>query len=72
MLILFGQINVTMLSRIWKKFVSTALVLRGPNWDFPFQISYDASDITIGAVLGKEEDKKPYEIYYINKNLSPA
>jgi len=55
-----------------KKLVSTTLVFRGPNWDFPFQISSDASDIAIGAVLGHEEDKKPYAIYYINKNLSLA
>ena len=37
-----------------------------------FQISSDASNTTIGAVLGQEEDKKPYAIYYISKNLSPA
>ena len=35
-----------------KKLVSTAPVLRGPNWDFPFQISSDASGTAIGAVLG--------------------
>jgi len=55
-----------------KKLVSTTPVLRGPNWDLPFQISSDASDTTIGAILGKEEDKKPYAIYYISKNLSPT
>eukprot|EP00253_Pinus_taeda_P031166 PITA_31166 len=55
-----------------KKLVSTAPVLRGPNWDLPFQIPSDASDTAIGAVLGHEEDKKPYAIYYIRKNLSPA
>jgi len=54
-----------------KKLVSTALVLQGPNWDLPFQISSNASDTTIGAVLRQEEDKKPYAIYYISKNLSP-
>jgi hypothetical protein len=43
-------------------FVSTAPVLRGPNWKLPFRISTDASDIAIGVVLGKEEDKKPYSI----------
>eukprot|EP00253_Pinus_taeda_P013845 PITA_13845 len=55
-----------------KKLVSIAPVLCGPNWDLPFQISSDASDTAIGAVLGQEEDKKPYAIYYISKNLSPA
>jgi len=60
-----------------KKLVSTASVLRGlnwdlPNWDLPFQISSYASDTVVGAVLGQEEDKKPYAIYYISKNLSPA
>eukprot|EP00253_Pinus_taeda_P021920 PITA_21920 len=55
-----------------KKLVSTAPVLRGPNWNLPFQISSDALDTTIGAILGQEEDKKPYAIYYISKNLSSA
>eukprot|EP00253_Pinus_taeda_P007202 PITA_07202 len=55
-----------------KKLVSTAPVLQGPNWNLPFQISSDALDTTIGAVLGQEEDKKPYAIYYISKNLSSA
>ena len=55
-----------------KRLVSTAPVLRGPNWDLPFQILSDASDTAIGVVLGQEEDKKPYAIYYISKNLSPA
>eukprot|EP00253_Pinus_taeda_P011525 PITA_11525 len=55
-----------------KKLVSTAPVLHGPNWDLPFQISFDASDTTIGVVLGQEEDRKPYAIYYISKNLSPV
>jgi hypothetical protein len=55
-----------------KRLVSTTPVLRGPNWKFPFHISTDASDIAIGVVLGQEEDKKPYAIYFISKNLTPA
>lgn len=35
-------------------------------------MSSDALDSSIGAVLGQEEDKKPYAIYYISKNLTPA
>ena len=55
-----------------KRLVSTTPVLRGPNWNIPFHISSDASDTAIGAVLGQEEDKKSYVIYYIIKNLTPA
>jgi hypothetical protein len=46
--------------------------LRGPYWALPFQISSDALDTAIGAVLGKQEDKEPYAIYYITKNMAPA
>jgi hypothetical protein len=55
-----------------KKLISIAPVLRGPNWKIPFQISTDASDIAIGVVLGQEEEKKPYAIYFISKNLTLA
>jgi hypothetical protein len=52
--------------------LSTTPILRGPNWALPFHISSDASDTTIGAVLGKQEDKEPYVFYYINKNMAPS
>ena len=54
-----------------KSLVSKTPLLRGPNWKSPFHISTDASDITIGAILGQEEDKKPYAIYFISKNVTP-
>ena len=38
----------------------------------PFHLSSDASDTAIGVVLGHEEDKNPYDIYYISKNLTLA
>jgi hypothetical protein len=55
-----------------KKRLSTTPILRGPNWDFPFHISSDASDTAIGAVLGQQEDHNRYVIYYISKNMAPA
>ena len=55
-----------------KKLVSTTPILRNHNWELPFHISSNASDTAIGEVLGQEEDKKPYVIYYISKNLTPA
>lgn len=47
-------------------------VLRGPNWELLFHITMDAFDISIGVVLGQLEDRKPYVIYYIRKNLTLA
>jgi hypothetical protein len=55
-----------------KNQLSTAPILRGPDWTLPFHISSDASDTAIGAVLGQEEDHLPYAIYFISKNMSPA
>lgn len=53
-----------------KRLVSPTPILRGLNWDIPFQISSNASNIAIAVVFGQEEDKKPYAIYYISKNLT--
>jgi len=50
--------------------ISEAPILRGPNWKLPFHISTDASDTTLGAVLG-QKDLVPYAIYYTSKNLTP-
>lgn len=47
----------------------TTPVLRGPNWELPFHIHTDASNSSIGAVLGQKEDNLFYSIYYISKNF---
>ena len=44
-------------------------IMRSPNWELPFEIMCDASDYAIGAVLGQNEDKKAFVIYYANKTL---
>ena len=48
-----------------------APILRSRNWKLPFHISTDASDTTLGAVLGKKY-LIPYAIYYTSKNLTPT
>jgi hypothetical protein len=53
-----------------KEKLSTLPVLQGPNWDLPFHIHTNASDKNVGAVLGQNEDNKPYAIYFISKNLA--
>eukprot|EP00253_Pinus_taeda_P021947 PITA_21947 len=52
--------------------LSTTPVLKGPNWDLPFHIFTDASDIVVGASLGQKEQSCCYAIYFISKNLTPA
>ena len=46
--------------------------LRAPNWQLPFEVMCDASDLAIGAVLGKREGGKPYVVYYASKTLNEA
>eukprot|EP00253_Pinus_taeda_P029982 PITA_29982 len=47
-----------------------APILRGPNWALPFHIHTNASNKVIGADLGQIDEKLPYAIYFISKNLS--
>eukprot|EP00253_Pinus_taeda_P030101 PITA_30101 len=55
-----------------KQKLSTAPILRGPNWSLPFHIFTDASDTAVGASLGQKEEACTYAIYFISKNLTPA
>ena len=38
-----------------KAYLTTAPVVRAPNWQLPFEVMCDASDLAIGAVLGQRE-----------------
>ncbi|WJZ98628.1 hypothetical protein VitviT2T_017140 [Vitis vinifera] len=53
-----------------KLLLTTAPIVRAPNWQLPFEVMCDASDFAIGAVLGEREDGKPYVIYYASKTLN--
>ncbi|WKA01406.1 hypothetical protein VitviT2T_019688 [Vitis vinifera] len=55
-----------------KLFLTTAPIVRAPNWQFPFEVMCDASDFAIGAVLRQREDGEPYVIYYASKMLNEA
>jgi len=55
---------------ILKVKLTTAPILRGQNWALPFHIHADASHKAIGAALGQVEEKLPYAIYFISKNMS--
>ena len=55
-----------------KTYLTTALIVRAPNWKLPFEVMCNASDLSIGAVLGQREDRKPYVVYYAGKTLNEA
>jgi len=47
-----------------KNALTSTPILQPPNWDLPFELMCDASDIAVGAVLGQREGKVPHVIYY--------
>ena len=55
-----------------KAFLTTAPIVRAPNWQLPFEVMCDASDLAIGAVLGQRKEGKPYMVYYTSKTLNEA
>lgn len=42
------------------------------NWDIPFEIMCDASNVAVGTVLGRQIGKEPHVIYYASQTLDNA
>ena len=55
-----------------KSHLTTASIVQAPNWQLPFKVMCDASNLAIGAVLGQREDGKPHVVYYASKTLNEA
>nr|GFA25711.1 hypothetical protein [Tanacetum cinerariifolium] len=55
-----------------KKRLTKAPILIAPNWDLPFELMCDASDFTIGAVLGQRHEKHFKPIHYASKTMNDA
>nr|GEW09185.1 reverse transcriptase domain-containing protein [Tanacetum cinerariifolium] len=53
-----------------KKKLFEAPILVAPNWDLPFEIMCDASDFTVGAVLGQQKTKHFQPIHYASKTMT--
>ena len=52
--------------------LTSAPVVRPPNWSLPFEIMCDASNFVVGAVLGQKEGRASYVIYYASRTLDGA
>jgi len=55
-----------------KNALTSAPILQPPNWDLPFELMCDASDMAVGAVLGQRDGKIPHVIYYASRTLNDA
>ncbi|OAE33727.1 hypothetical protein AXG93_3363s1010 [Marchantia polymorpha subsp. ruderalis] len=56
-----------------KEKLTSAPVLRSPDWNKPFHVFVDTSAFAIGAVLSQQdENKRDYPIYYASRQLSAA
>nr|GEW06618.1 reverse transcriptase domain-containing protein [Tanacetum cinerariifolium] len=55
-----------------KRKLTETPILIAPYWDMPFELMCDASDFTIGAVLGQRQEKHFRPIHYANKTITEA
>jgi hypothetical protein len=55
---------------IFKKALISASIIQPPDWSLSFEIMCDASDYTVGVVLGQTKDRKHHAIAYASKTLS--
>ena len=46
--------------------------MRAPNWQLPFKVMYNASDLAVRVVLGQRVEGKSYVVYYASKTLNEA
>ncbi|GKD21583.1 putative nucleotidyltransferase, ribonuclease H [Tanacetum coccineum] len=55
-----------------KEKLTNAPIMVSPNWSLPFQLMCDASDFSVGSVLGQREEKHFQPIHFASKTLNSA
>ncbi|XP_053539534.1 uncharacterized protein LOC124628632 [Ictalurus punctatus] len=55
-----------------KEALTSAPILRNPDFDLPFTVHTDASETGLGAVLSQTFDGEEHPVLYISRKLSPA
>jgi hypothetical protein len=58
--------------RTLKSALVSAPIIQPPDWSQPFEIMCDASDYTVGAVLGQRKKGRVHTVYYASKTLNEA
>ncbi|GJW92916.1 reverse transcriptase domain-containing protein [Tanacetum coccineum] len=62
----------TTIKGTFKKKLTEAPILVIPDWNLPFKLMCDASDFTIGAILGQRKMKHFQPIHYASKTMTEA
>ena len=57
---------------ILKEKLFNAPIMIALDWSLPFELMFDASEFTVGAVLGQRLDKHFRPIYYASRTLTDA
>ena len=52
--------------------LTTAPIIPSLDWSLSFRIMCDASNYTVGAVLGQRREGKPFVVYYASRALNSA
>ena len=55
-----------------KAYLTIIPIVRAPDWQLPFEVMCDASDLAVEAVLGQRATGKPYVVYHARKTLNEA
>ena len=55
-----------------KENLVSAPIIISPDQSKPFQVMCDASEVSLGVVLGQKRDKNLHPIYYASKALNEA
>ena len=55
-----------------KRKLTSAPIVVAPDWNLPFKPMCNASDVAVGAVLGKRKENVFYAIYYVSRTLNDA
>nr|GEW96758.1 hypothetical protein [Tanacetum cinerariifolium] len=70
-LFVFSKDCIDAFETLKKKFTE-APILVVPDWNLPFELTCDASDFAIGAVLGQQKTKHFQPIHYASKTMTEA
>src|SRR5215813_9445220 len=52
--------------------LTSASIMKSPDWSLSFELMCDASDYAVGTVLGQRKEGKPYVIHYVSRTLNSA